>query len=58
MKIRKFDIGKFCEELNGLVANNATSESVKNFVIAYLQLEILRGNIILPEEDIPEEEKN
>ena len=57
-KKRKFDIAKFVDEMNELVKNNISTNDLKNYIISYLQLEILRGNIILPEEEAEETEKN
>lgn len=42
-----FTIKNFIEELETMVENNATANQVMAYAISYIQLEILRGNLII-----------
>ena len=53
-----FDLRKFIDDLNNMVENGATTENLKIYVIATLQLAIIKGEIIIPLKEEKEEDNN
>lgn len=53
-----FDLRKFIDDLNNMVENGATTENLKIYVIATLQLAIIKGEIIIPIKEEKEEDNN
>lgn len=46
-----FKIKDFINELQTMVDNNATPQQVMAYAISYIQLEILRGNLIIVQKE-------
>lgn len=53
-----FDLRKFIDDLNNMVEDGATTENLKIYVIATLQLAIIKGEIIIPIKEEKEEDNN
>lgn len=53
-----FNLRKFIDDLNNMVEDGATTENLKIYVIATLQLAIIKGEIIIPIKEEKEEDNN